>query len=98
MLQQIARDLATLERNIEQLRANQQQMANDNSKAIGELKASQEEMKRTLAKVSEPTPPKTSSPPVQPAPALRRPERTYQPPQARARPRYYPREWMYDDW
>ena len=76
----------------------QQQMANDNSKAIGELKASQEEMKRTLAKVSEPTPPKASSPPVQPAPALRRPERTYQPPQARARPRYYPREWMYDDW
>jgi hypothetical protein len=98
LLQQIARDLATLERNIEQLRANQQQMANDNSKAIGELKASQEEMKRTLAKVSEPTPPKASSPPVQPAPALRRPERTYQPPQARARPRYYPREWMYDDW
>ena len=98
LLQTMARDLANLERNIEQLKANQQQMANDNSKAIGELKASQEEMKRTLAKVSEPTPPKASSPPVQPAPALRRPERTYQPPQARARPRYYPREWIYDDW
>ena len=93
LLQKIARDLATLERNIEQLKANQQQMASDNSKAIGELKASQEEMKRTLAKTSEPTPPKASSPPAaQPAPVVRRPERTYQPPQARARPRYYPRE------
>jgi hypothetical protein len=98
LLQTIVRDLATLERNIEQLRANQQQMASDNSKAIAELKASQEEMKRVLAKVSEQTPPKASPPPAQPAPALRRPERTYQRPQARARPRYYPREWIYDDW
>ena len=98
LLQNIARDLANLERTIEQLKANQQQMASDNSKAIGELKASQEEMKRAVAKVSEQTPPKASPPPAQPAPALRRPERTYQPPQARARPRYYPREWIYDDW
>lgn len=100
LLQKIARDLATLERNIEQLKANQQQMATDNSKAIGELKASQEEMKRTLAKTSEPTPPKASSPPAARPPSIvRRPERTYQPPQARARPRYYPREeWIYDDW
>ena len=98
LLQTIARDLANLERTIEQLKANQQQMASDNSKAIGELKASQEEMKRAVAKVSEQTPPKASPSPAQPAPALRRPERTYQPPQARARPRYYPREWIYDDW
>jgi uncharacterized membrane protein YccC len=98
LLQTIARDLANLERTIEQLKASQQQMASDNSKAIGELKATQEEMKRSLAKVSEQTPPKASPPPAQPVPALRRPERTYQPPQARARPRYYPREWMYDDW
>ena len=84
---------------MEQLKANQQQMASDNSKAIGELKASQEEMKRTLAKTSEQTPPKASPPAAQPAPVVRRPERTYQPPQARARPRYYPREeWIYDDW
>ena len=66
LLQTMARDLATLERNIEQLRANQQQMASDNSKAIAELKASQEEMKRVLAKVSEQTPPKASPPPAQP--------------------------------
>src|SRR5216684_4380167 len=48
LLQKMARDLANLERNIEQLRANQQQMAVDNSKAIGELKASQEEIERGL--------------------------------------------------
>jgi hypothetical protein len=101
LLQKIARDLATLERNIEQLRATQQQMAADNSKAIGELKASQEEMKRTLAKAPEqPLPPRVSPPAKPPVSVVRRPERTYQPlPPVRARPRYYPREqWYYDDW
>ena len=85
---------------MEQLRASQQQTASDNAKAIGDLKASQEEMKRTLAKTSEPVPPKASSLPVaRPPSVVRRPERTYQPQQARARPRYYPREeWIYDDW
>jgi hypothetical protein len=94
----MARDLANLERSIEQLKANQQQMANDNSKAIGDLKASQEEIKRVLAKVSEQNLPKTSPPPAPPAPALRKPERTRPSPSpyARARPRI-PREWMYDD-
>lgn len=100
LLQKIARDLATLERNIEQLRTNQQQMAADNSKAIGELKASQEEMKRSFAKTSEqPLPPRVSPPAKPPVSVVRRPERTYQPPPVRARPRYYPREqWYYDDW
>ena len=97
LLQKMARDLANLERNTEQLRANQQQMAVDNSKAIGELKASQEEIKRVLAKVSEQNPPRTSPPPTQPAPTLRKPERTLQSPYARARPRM-PREWIYDEW
>lgn len=90
----MARDLANLERNIEQLKANQLQMASDNSKAIAEFKASQEEIKRVLAKVSEQSQAKAPPPPTQQAPTLRKPERT---PQARARPRY-PREWMYDDW
>jgi hypothetical protein len=101
LLQTIARDLANLERSIEQLKANQQQMASDNSKAIGELKASQEEMKRTLAKAPEqPLPPRVSPPAKPPVSVVRRPERTYQPlPPVRARPRYYPREqWYYDDW
>jgi hypothetical protein len=99
LLQKIARDLATLERNIEQLKANQQQMAGENSKAIGELRASQEEMKRTIAKVSDQPPPKASAPTAPPASVVRKPERAYQPPPARPRPRYYPRdEYFYDDW
>ena len=100
LLQTIARDLANLERTIEQLKANQQQIANDNSKAIAELKASQEEMKRALAKVSEPTPPKTAHRrrSAQPAAALRKPERTFS---GRRRERGLDitrREWIYDDW
>jgi hypothetical protein len=94
LLQTIARDLANVERNIEQLKANQQQMARENAKAIEDLKASQEEMKQALAKVSEQ---KALPPPAQPAPAVRKPERTSQPPYARPRPRM-PREWLYDDW
>jgi len=96
LLQTMARDLANLKRNIEELQANQQQMVRDNSKVIEELKASQEAMKRELAKVSEQNPPKTSSTPAQPTPTLRKPERTVQSPYARTRPRL-PREWMYDD-
>ena len=96
LLQTMARDLANVERNIEQLKANQQQIASDNSKAIEELKASQEEIKRVLARVSEQNLPKTSPPPTQPTPTLRKPERTLQSPYARARPRI-PREWIYDD-
>jgi hypothetical protein len=96
LLQTMARDLANLERNVEQLKATQQQIANDTSKAIEELKASQEQMKRTLAKVSEQNPPKASSPPTPPTPALRKPERTPPPPYARVRPRI-PREWIDDD-
>ena len=97
LLQTMARDLANMERSIEQLQATQQQMASDNSKAIAELKASQEEIKRVLARISEQNLPKTSPPPTQPTPALRKPERTLQAPQARARPRI-PREWIYEEW
>jgi hypothetical protein len=98
LLQTMARDLANLERNIEELKANQQQMVRDSSKAIEELKANQEEMKRGLARVSEQIPPKTSPPPAQLTPTLRKPERTLQSPHARSRPRF-PREWIYDeDW
>ena len=91
LLQTMARDLANVERNIEQIKA----IASGNSKAIEELKASQEEIKRVLARVSEQNGPKTSPPPTQPAPAARKPERTLPSPQARARPRP-PQEWMYD--
>jgi uncharacterized membrane protein YccC len=96
LLQTMARDLANLERNIEQLKANQQQISSDNAKAIEELKASQEEIKRVLAKVSEPNLSKTSSLPTRPAPTLRKPERTLPSPYVRERPRI-PRDWYYDD-
>jgi hypothetical protein len=96
LLQTMTRDLANLERNIEQLKANQQQIASENSKAIEELKASQEEIKRVLARVSEQNLAKASPPPTQRPPTLRKPERTLQSPYARARPRI-PRGWIYDD-
>jgi hypothetical protein len=97
LLQTMAQDLANLQQNIEQLKANQQQMARDSSKAIGELKASQEEIKRALTKVSEQNLPKTSPPPTQPASTVRKPERTLQLPPPKPRPRM-PREWIYDEW
>jgi len=97
LLQTMARDLANLERSIEQLKATQQQIASDNSKDIAELKASQEEIKRVLAKVSEQKPSYASPLPTPPAPALRKPERTVQAPRARARPRIQ-RDWYYDDY
>ena len=99
LLQTMARDLANLQRSIEQLKASQQQMAGDNAKEIAALRASQEEMKRVLAKASEQNPSKTSPPPAQPTPpaaALRKPERTVQSPRERARPRSR-RNWYYDD-
>jgi hypothetical protein len=96
LLQTMARDLANVQLTIEQLKANQQQMASDNLKTVDELKASQEELKRALARVSEQNPPKASAPPTQPTPTLRKPERTVQAPHARARPRIP--EWMYDEW
>lgn len=101
LLQTMARDLANLERSIEQLKDSQQQiakMAGDNSKDIAELRASQDEIKRTLTKVSEQNLSRPSPPPAQPAVTLRKPERTVQPPRVRARPRYLREEWYYDDW
>jgi len=78
LLQAIARGLAKVERDIE------------------ELKASQEEMKRVLARMSEQNLPKTSPPPTQPTPTLRKPERTL--PHARARPQIPREQWYYSDW
>ena len=96
LLQTMARELADVQRSIEQLKANQQQISSDNSKAVEELKASQEEIKRVLARVSEQNLPKMSPPPTQPTPASRKPERTLQSPHARARPRIP--EWIYEEW
>ncbi len=43
LLQRMMADLANVEREIEQLKANQQQMASDTAKAVEQLKASQEQ-------------------------------------------------------
>jgi hypothetical protein len=95
LLQTMARDLANVERSIEQLKATQQQTASENSKAIEELKTSQEEIKRVLARLSEQNPPKTSPLP-QATTTSHKPERSLQSPHARERHRI-PRERFYDD-
>jgi hypothetical protein len=50
LLQTMARDLANVEREIEQLRASQQLLASDNAKAIEQIKASQEQAARDIAR------------------------------------------------
>jgi uncharacterized protein YoxC len=50
LLQTMARDLANVEREIEQLKASQQQLASDNAKAIEQIKASQEQAARDIAR------------------------------------------------
>jgi chemotaxis protein histidine kinase CheA len=104
-LQAMARDLANAQRTIEQLRADQQQMARENARTLEELRASQEELKQALAKMSEqktlppPTQPaSTQSAPAQPPLALRKPERPFQPPRARPRSRIPSGDWYYDEW
>jgi hypothetical protein len=53
MLEKRARDLANVERVIEQLKTSQEQMARDHAKAIEELKTNQEQMARDNAKAIE---------------------------------------------
>jgi hypothetical protein len=63
VLQTMSRDLATVGQGIEQLKANQAQLARDNAKLAEELKANQEQMARVIAKASEQNlRPKTSAP------------------------------------
>ena len=96
LLQTMARDLATvrqeneqLKANIEQLKTNQEQMTRDNASAAEQFKASQEQMARDIAKASEqnlrpkisaPPPRLTATPTRKPAPS----------PQARAQPQDTP--------
>jgi hypothetical protein len=78
VLQSMARDLATLGQEIEQLKAGQEQMARDNANTAEQLKASREQMARVLAKASEQNlRPKISAPPPRPtATPTRRPPPT----------------------
>jgi hypothetical protein len=97
LLQTIAADLANMQRDIEQLKANQQQIASDNSRAIEQIKASQEEMKRQIARISEQKLSKTSPPPMQPTTTSRKPQRRLYSPYERELPPI-PREWGYEEW
>jgi hypothetical protein len=97
LLQTIATDLANMQRDIEQLKANQQQTASDNSRAIEQIKASQEEMKRQIARISEQKLSKTSPPPMQPTTTSRKPQRRLYSPYERELPPI-PREWGYEEW
>jgi hypothetical protein len=53
LIQTLARDLANVEREIEQLKASQQQFASDNAKTIEQIKLSQEQEARDIAKTVE---------------------------------------------
>jgi hypothetical protein len=79
LLQTMARDLATVGHEIDQLKINQEQMARDNAKAAEQLKASQEQTARVIAKASEqslrskisgPPPRLTATPTRKPVPTL----------------------------
>jgi hypothetical protein len=92
LLQTMARDLATvrqeneqLKASIEQLKTNQEQMTRDNARAAEQFKASQEQMARDIAEQS--LRPKTSAPPRRPtATPTRKPAPILPSPQARAQP------------
>jgi peptidoglycan hydrolase CwlO-like protein len=53
LLQSMARDLATVEQGIEELKTRQEQMARDNANAVEQLKASQDQMARVVARAFE---------------------------------------------
>jgi hypothetical protein len=97
LLQTIAADLANMQRDIEQLKANQQQSAGENSRAIEQIKASQEEMKRQIARISEQNLSRTSPPPMQPTATSRKPQPRHYSPYERELPPI-PRGWGYEEW
>jgi hypothetical protein len=82
LLQTMARDLAAVQQGIEQLKTGQEQLAGDNAKTTEQIKATQEQVTRLVARVSEqeqraaraavPPPPPTrpvAEPARRPAPA-----------------------------
>lgn len=67
LLQTMARDLANVEQGIEQLKASQERLTDDNARVVEQLKANQEQLTRLVAKASEQNArPKTSAPPPGP--------------------------------
>ena len=66
MLQSMAHDIATVEQGIEQLKANQAQMAADNARAIEGLRASQEQLTHLAARPADKPSTKPAAQPVAP--------------------------------
>jgi septal ring factor EnvC (AmiA/AmiB activator) len=93
LLQTMTRDLATVQQEIEQLKASQAELARESAKTVEQLKANQEQMARAIANVSEQNVrPRTSattsaSPPLPVAKPARKPVSTLPPTQARAQAR-----------
>jgi hypothetical protein len=95
--QATARDIASLKREIEQLKVKQDQIASENSKDIEQLKAKQQDMARQIAEGSKQSVlPQTSPPSAGPTPSAQARMRLQAP-----RPRrQYPPRWQYydDEW
>jgi len=83
LLQSMARDLATVEQGIQQLKASQEQLSRDNAKLAEQLKVNQERMTRVLAKSSEQNlrPKLPARPPLPTVREMREPVSTLPPPQ-----------------
>lgn len=83
LLQSMARDLATVEQGIQQLKASQEQLSRDNAKLAEQLKVNQERMTCVLAKSSEQNlrPKLPARPPLQTVREMREPVSTLPPPQ-----------------
>jgi hypothetical protein len=94
LLQTMARDLASVQQEIEQLKASQVELARESARTAEQLKANQEQMARVIANASEQTQrPRTSAapsaatsanPPRPVATPARKPVSTVPPTQARA--------------
>jgi septal ring factor EnvC (AmiA/AmiB activator) len=87
LLQTMARDLAGVQQEIEQLKASQAELARESAKTAEQLKANQEQMARTIANVSEQNlrPRTTAAPPLPVANPARKPKPVSTPPATEAR-------------
>lgn len=92
LVQRMARDLATVQQGVEELKASQERLASDNAKAVEQVRASQEQMTRLVAKIAEKPPEqeqraRLAGPPPQPtANPARKPAPAQASSQARAQP------------
>ena len=100
LLQRMARDLASVQQGVEDLKANQERMASDNAKAVEQVRANQEQMTRLVAKISEkpseqeqrarlaaPLPQPTANPARKPVPTQASSQARTQPLQLQSAPR-----------